>query len=792
MEEYLSFDLQKIKQALLNFNQDNFKENSINFFEALGYKSSKDISFINSPDVLYNQLYQEGKVFDKNKVLFYRWKKCYGLFHYTTEELNNILQYHQLMLSEDYNQSYLFLAIELNGFFYKEQELMTISEEINKCSETPIIILFKYFDKLALSITKRRINKVNNEKFVIEPSVIRVKQYRHATDIDAKLFADLSIYNVLQTTKLAIQEKPVAHIQKVEEIQNKDNTDFSIDVSKAVNRLMDESKYDDYDFEDEEERYSAYEHRILNDTIKWYLSKIGKYKLLTREREFELARHIINDGKITNEQEIELILSNLKLVISVAKRYIPRLISMDFEDIIQEGNIGLIKAVEHFDHSKGYKFSTYATWWIKQSISRALCNKNRLIRLPVHVNETLYKMNRFKTQYFKDKNDEPTISDIAENLNLKEQNVIKITELSANILSIDTQIGNTDLSISDTLNAGIKYQPDYAGTNDMFYKYLVKLLLNKLKFKEFKVICHRKGLLKRKAKTLEEVGVIYKVTRERIRQIEDRSFEKIKKLRALKDYRNYFLPQKPLDVRDESILFKKNDISYLPERTEIARKIYALYGINIDTFREKYIETALLNGYSNKQLELINIDELYQNLKNPPKPKVNFEKVKPNNNSKLSIKDIVSVMVDLEPAMVNNDREFCKIFDEIALSEGYTKETLPSYWTILRAVYDYKKNKGIEQDKQSSRTPINYDLDLSNPILDSFSFDKTPTTKEIIREILKYKVDLAGNDREFCKLFDLIAIKSGYNPESLPKYWNIIRAIYDCKKELKEIMPTAI
>lgn len=792
MEEYSSNDIQTIKQALLNFNQDNFKVNSIKFFEALGYKSSKDISFINSPNMLYNQLYEEGKVFDKNKVLFYRWKKCYGLFHYTTEELNNILHYHQLMLSEDYNQSYLFIAIELNGFFYKEHELKNISQEVNKCSAIPIIILFKYFDKIALSITKRRKNKLDNEKDVIEDSVIRVKPYRHATDMDAKLFADLSIYNVLKTTKLVIQEKAIVHTHKEEKIRNKDITEFNIDVSKAVNRLMDESKYDDYDFESEEEKYSAYEHRILNDTIKWYLSKIGKYKLLTRERELELARHIINDGIITNEQEAELILSNLKLVISVAKRYIPRLIGMDFEDIIQEGNIGLIKAVEHFDHSKGYKFSTYATWWIKQSISRALCDKNRLIRLPVHVNETLYKMNRFKTQCFKDKNDEPTISDIAESLNLKEQNVIKITELSANILSIDSQIGNTDLSISDTLNAGIKYQPDYTGTNDMFYKYLVKLLLNKLKFKEFKVICHRKGLLKRKAKTLEEVGIMYKVTRERIRQIEDRAYEKIKKLKALKDFKNYFSPQKPLDISSESILFKKNNVSYLPERTEIARNIYALYGINIDTFREKYIETALLNGYSNKQLELINIDELYQNLKNPSKPKANFEKVKPDNNSKLSIKDIVSVMVDLEPMIVNNDREFCKTFDEIALSEGYTKETLPSYWTILRAVYDYKKDKGIEHDKQSSRTPINYDLDLSNPLLNNFDFKKTPTTKEIIREILKYKMDIAGNDREFCKLFDLIAIKNGYNPESLPKYWNIIRAVYDCKKEIKELISVKV
>lgn len=624
MEEYSSFDLQKIKQALLNFNQDNFKENSIKFFEALGYKSSKDISFINSPDVLYNQLYQEGKVFDKNKVLFYRWKKCYGLFHYTTEELNNILQYHQLMLSEDYNQSYLFLAIELNGFFYKEQELMTISEEINKCSETPIIILFKYFDKLALSITKRRVNKVNNEKFVIEPSVIRVKQYRYATDIDAKLFADLSIYNVLQTTKLVIQEQFNTHTQIEEKIQNKDITEFNIDVSKAVNRLMDESKYDDYDFESEEERYSAYEQKILNDTIKWYLSKIGKYKLLTRERELELARHIINDGKITNEQETELILSNLKLVISVAKRYIPRLICMDFEDIIQEGNIGLIKAVEHFDHSKGYKFSTYATWWIKQSISRALCDKNRLIRLPVHVNETLYKMNRFKTQYYKDKNDEPTIGDIAENLNLKEKNVIKITELSANILSIDTQIGNTDLSISDTFNAGIKYQPDYAGTNDMFYKYLVKLLLNKLKFKEFKVICHRKGLLKRKAKTLEEVGAIYKVTRERIRQIEERSYNKIKNLKVLKDFRHYYLPPENLPISKESLLFKKNGISYIPERTEIAREILINKSINFEEFKEQFIDTALINGYSELQLSSIDFELLYKTLKEKPE----FEKNK--------------------------------------------------------------------------------------------------------------------------------------------------------------------
>ncbi len=615
MEEYSSYDIKGIKQALLNFNQDNFKENAVNFFESLGYKSSKDISFINSPDVFYNQLYQEGKVFDKNKVLFFRWKKCYGLFHYTTEELNNILQYHQLMLSEDYNQSYLFLAIELNGFFFKEHELKTISQEINKCSAIPIIILFKYFDKLALSITKRRKNKLNSEKDVIEDSVIKVKPYKHATDIDARLFADLSIYKILETTKFVAKEQ---YAIKKEEIHIKDNTDFNIDISKAINRLMEESKYDDYNFEDEEERYAEYEHKILNDTIQWYLNKIGKFKLLTKEHEVELAKYIINDGKITNKQEEKIILSNLKLVVSIAKRYIPLLQGMEFEDIIQEGNIGLIKAVERFDYTKGYKFSTYATFWIKQSIKRALCDKNRLIRLPVHVNETLYKINKFKSEYCKINNFEPTLKDIAKNFNLTERYIYTILELSANVISIDTQLSDSDITILDTLKAGIKYQPNYVVINDIFYKYIVKLLLNKLKFGEFKIICHRKGLLKRKAKTLEEVGIMYKLSRERIRQIEERAYKKIKNLRALREYRNYFVRQKSLDIKDNSLLFKKNNISYIPERLEIAQKVYEILNENFDKFREKYIETALLNGYSIKQIKTINIDKLYQYLKNPP------------------------------------------------------------------------------------------------------------------------------------------------------------------------------
>ena len=631
MEENSSYDIKKIKQSLLNFKNDNFKENALNFFETLGYKSTKDISFISSPEVLYNQLLEEGKVFDKNKVLFYRWKKCIGLFHYTTEELNKMLKYHKLMLSEDYNQSYLFIALELNGFFYKEHELKTISQEINKCSDIPIIILFKYFDKLALSITKRRRNKINSEKDVIEDSVLRVKSYKYATDVDAKFFADLSIYKVLQTTP--IHEKEKIALKEEMQIPIKEDSEYKINVTKVVNRLMENSKYDDYSFDDEEQQYERYEKRILNDTIKWYLQKIGKYKLLTRERELELAKYIENDGRISNKQEIELILSNLKLVISIAKKYIPRLQGLEFEDIIQEGNIGLINAVEKFDHSKGCKFSTYATWWIQQSITRAIADKARIIRLPIHLIDSLTKIKKESFDLTIKLGRDPTKQEVADSLGMSLEKIDFIIKSSQSPISIDISTNQKDDSnkIIDYIVDEYATSPDNRVSDENFLEY-TKHILNQLTKKERDILILRYGLdSDGNKKTLEEIGIIYNVSKERIRQIEKRAFDKLKNITKLKDIRIYYFMAKPIEIKDDSILFKKLNISYIPERTEIAKKIYSIYNFDLDIFKQKYIETALLNGYTKKHIDLININELYQRIKEPNKYKTAKNIVKRGN-----------------------------------------------------------------------------------------------------------------------------------------------------------------
>ena len=272
----------------------------------------------------------------------------------------------------------------------------------------------------------------------------------------------------------------------------------------------------------------------INDPVRMYLKEIGQIKLLTMDEELELADRIVN-----GDEEAKTILAeaNLRLVVSIAKRYVGR--GMLFLDLIQEGNIGLMKAVEKFDVSKGYKFSTYATWWIRQAITRAIADQARTIRVPVHMVETINKLARIQRQLTLELNREPSEEELAKKMNVSVEKIREIYKISQDPVSLETPIGEEDDShLGDFIKDEHNMSPEDYTTNELLKDEIDDVLLT-LTEREEKVIRLRFGLEDGKARTLEEVGQMFGVTRERIRQIEAQALRKIRhpsRSRKLKDY----------------------------------------------------------------------------------------------------------------------------------------------------------------------------------------------------------------------------------------------------------------
>lgn len=272
----------------------------------------------------------------------------------------------------------------------------------------------------------------------------------------------------------------------------------------------------------------------INDPVRMYLKEIGQIKLLTMEEELELADRI-REG----DEQAKTILAeaNLRLVVSIAKRYVGR--GMLFLDLIQEGNIGLMKAVDKFDVSKGYKFSTYATWWIRQAITRAIADQARTIRVPVHMVETINKLARVQRQLTLELNREPSEEELAKKMNVSVDKIRDIYKISQEPVSLETPIGEEDDShLGDFVPDERNMSPEEYATNEMLKDEISEVLLT-LTEREEKVIRLRFGLEDGKSRTLEEVGQMFGVTRERIRQIEAKALRKLRhpsRSRKLKDY----------------------------------------------------------------------------------------------------------------------------------------------------------------------------------------------------------------------------------------------------------------
>ena len=304
-----------------------------------------------------------------------------------------------------------------------------------------------------------------------------------------------------------------------------------------------ETEPDVEDLEDIEEvedlqniNLTTFEGMNIDDPVRMYLREIGKIPLLTYDEELELAKKVLEGDE---EAKKKLSESNLRLVVSIAKKYVGR--GMLFLDLIQEGNMGLIKAVEKFDYTKGYKFSTYATWWIRQAITRAIADQARTIRIPVHMVETINKLIRTSRNLLQQMGREPTPEEIAKEMEIPVEKVVEIQKIAQDPVSLETPIGEEeDSHLGDFIQDEDSPAPHDAASYTLLKEQLEEVM-NTLTPREAKVLKLRFGLEDGKARTLEEVGKEFDVTRERIRQIEAKALRKLRhpsRSKKLKDYMN--------------------------------------------------------------------------------------------------------------------------------------------------------------------------------------------------------------------------------------------------------------
>ena len=341
---------------------------------------------------------------------------------------------------------------------------------------------------------------------------------------------------------LGDMELETEQVEKVYETLEHEGVEVVADMEKELEKIEEELEdikpTEDMDVAAEVIEISSAEGVSIDDHVKMYLKEIGKVPLLDAEQEMTLAKQM-SEGDI--EARKRLAEANLRLVVSIAKRYVGR--GMLFLDLIQEGNLGLIKAVEKFDYSKGYKFSTYATWWIRQSITRAIADQARTIRIPVHMVETINKLIRVSRQLVQELGRDPHPNEIAKELNMSIDKVREIMKIAQEPVSLETPIGEEeDSHLGDFIPDDDAPAPSEAASF-MLLKEQLSSVLDTLSPRESMVLKLRFGLEDGRARTLEEVGKEFDVTRERIRQIEAKALRKLRhpsRSKKLKDYLEYY------------------------------------------------------------------------------------------------------------------------------------------------------------------------------------------------------------------------------------------------------------
>lgn len=386
-------------------------------------------------------------------------------------------------------------------------------------------------DMASVSETISKLMKKGKEKGAIS--------YKEVMDSLEKLQIDADkideIYEIMREEGImVVGESKSAMPDEGFELKGEEDDSFvledDLDVDVDVDVEVDEEK----EFDETELDLSIPKGISVDDPVRMYLKEIGKIPLLSADSEIELAKRMEQGDE---EAKKKLAEANLRLVVSIAKRYVGR--GMLFLDLIQEGNMGLIKAVEKFDYRKGYKFSTYATWWIRQAITRSIADQARTIRIPVHMVETINKLVRVSRQLLQDLGREPSPEEIAKEMDLEVEKVREIIKIAQEPVSLETPIGEEeDSHLGDFIPDDDAQSPAEAATFTLLKEQLVEVL-DTLTPREQKVLRLRFGLDDGRARTLEEVGKEFDVTRERIRQIEAKALRKLRhpsRSKKLKDF----------------------------------------------------------------------------------------------------------------------------------------------------------------------------------------------------------------------------------------------------------------
>ena len=425
----------------------------------------------------------------------------------------------------------------------KKEELENLEEKKTKTTKKSKNIEEKEVKNKEIEVENKAMKETKKEepKDKIKEEPKENKKNEEISEEDKKLKEE-KVNNILKKAK---EKGSITYGDLATELDdvNPDQIDKVFDAFEELGVNLSDDGEEEPDIEDlkeveelklDEISDTSYEGINVDDPVRMYLREIGRIPLLTFDQELDLAKRILNGDEEAKQKLAE---SNLRLVVSIAKKYVGR--GMLFLDLIQEGNMGLIKAVEKFDYTKGFKFSTYATWWIRQAITRAIADQARTIRIPVHMVETINKLIRTSRHLLQQLGREPTPEEIAAEMEIPIEKVMEIQKIAQDPVSLETPIGEEDDShLGDFIQDDDSPAPHDSAAYTLLKEQLEEVM-NTLTPREAKVLRLRFGLEDGKARTLEEVGREFEVTRERIRQIEAKALRKLRHPSRSKKLRDY-------------------------------------------------------------------------------------------------------------------------------------------------------------------------------------------------------------------------------------------------------------